>query len=268
MIDIHHHCLPGIDDGPREWDEAVELCRIAAEEGIETIVATPHVLRGRWQNTSRAKLDALIDGLREKTGDRPHLLLGSEYFFAHDMTEVLSTGSGIVPLAGSRYVLVEFASHSVPPLIEQAFYRVQLEGWTPIIAHPERNAVFQTKRDLLPSLVRLGARTQVTLGSLTGNFGREAVRTATDWLGNGLVHFLATDAHNCQSRPPRVREALGIARQIAGDSVVDALIRGNPSAVIQGNPLVYEPDLPYASEPVGFLSRLRKLLVGRENSSR
>src|SRR6266851_9284435 len=118
MIDIHHHCLPGIDDGPREWDEAVELCGIAAEEGIETIIATPHVLRGRWQNTSRAKLDALIEGLREKTGDKPRLLLGSEYFFAHDMTEVLSTGTGIVPLAGSRYVLVEFASHAVPPLIE------------------------------------------------------------------------------------------------------------------------------------------------------
>jgi protein-tyrosine phosphatase len=268
MIDIHHHCLPGIDDGPRQWDEAVELCRIAAEEGIETIVATPHVLRGRWQNTSRAKLDSLVEALREKTDDKPRLLLGSEYFFGHDMTEVLATGTGIVPLAGSRYVLVEFASHAVPPLIEQAFYRVQLEGWTPIIAHPERNVVFQTKRDLLASLVRLGARTQVTLGSLTGNFGPEAEQAATSWLANGLVHFLATDAHNCEKRPPRVREALGIALEIAGSAVVDALTRGNPSAVIKGIPLVYEPDLPYAAEPLGFLSRLRQLLIRREKSSR
>src|SRR5258708_15739803 len=208
MTEIHDHCPPGVDDGPREWEEAVEVCRIAADEGIETIVATPHVLRGRWQNSSRSKLDSLIEGLREKTGGKPRLFLGSEYFFAHDMTEVLASGNGIVPLAGSRYVLVEFASRAVPPLIEQAFYRVQLEGWTPIIAHPERNVVFQTKRDLLPLLVRLGARTQVTLGSLTGNFGAEAEQAARAWLGNGLVHFLATDAHNCKSRPPRGQEAL------------------------------------------------------------
>jgi protein-tyrosine phosphatase len=243
MIDIHHHCLPGIDDGPRELGEAVDLCRRAADEGVETIVATPHVLRGRWQNTSRAKLESLAAALRAELGDHPRIALGSEYFFAHDMTEVLASGSGIIPLNDSRYVLVEFASHAVPPLIEQAFYRVQLDGWTPIVAHPERNAVFQAKPDLLTTLVRLGARTQVTCGSLLGDFGPEAQLAATTWTRAGLVHFLATDAHNLGKRPPRVRESLAVLRDLVDEPVVEALIRGNPQAVLDGQPLVYEPEI-------------------------
>src|SRR5437764_5900140 len=117
MIDIHHHCLPGVDDGPRSSDEAVDLCRASAEEGIETIIATPHVLRGRWKNTSRTQLAALLDDLQSRIGDKPRLILGSEYFFAHDIAEVVRSGAAIVPLAGSRYILVEFASHAVPPLV-------------------------------------------------------------------------------------------------------------------------------------------------------
>jgi protein-tyrosine phosphatase len=260
MIDIHHHCLPGIDDGPREWDEAVSLCAMAAEEGIETIVATPHVLRGRWQNTSRPKLEELIGLLRQKVGPSPRLVLGSEYFFAHDMTEVLLSGNGIITLAGSRYVLVEFAAQAIPPLVEQAFYRVQLEGWTPIIAHPERNLVLQHKTGLLAALVQQGAKTQVTTGSLLGEFGPEARKAAESWLRAGLVHFLATDAHNTTKRPPRVREALDVARGLVGERVVESLTRSNPAAVLNGSALVYDPEVDYKEEPGGVFRRLGKLL--------
>src|SRR5688500_1091920 len=115
MIDIHHHCLPDVDDGPRELDEAVAMCQAALDEGIETIIATPHVLRGRWPSRSIPELRSRIDELRSRVGDHPRLILGSEYFFAHDAPEVLAEGTSIVPLAGSRYVLIEFASQAVPP---------------------------------------------------------------------------------------------------------------------------------------------------------
>jgi len=120
-------------------DEAVDLCRMSADEGIDTIVATPHVLRGRWKNTSRAQLETKLAELREQVGDAPRLLLGSEYFFAHDVAEVMR-GGAIIPLAGSRYILVEFASNAIPPLVLQPLHAVMLDGWTPIIAHPERLA--------------------------------------------------------------------------------------------------------------------------------
>jgi len=173
VIDIHHHCLPGVDDGPRNLEEAVDLCRLAAADGIETIIATPHVLRGRWQNTSRELLEEKLAELQAAVGATPRLVLGSEYFFAHDMTDSLRKGT-IVPLAGSRYVLVEFASHAVPPLVEQPLYQARLGGWTPIIAHPERNLVFQSKPELLASLVANGNKAQVTASSLLGEFGPQA----------------------------------------------------------------------------------------------
>jgi protein-tyrosine phosphatase len=260
MIDIHHHCLPGIDDGPRGWSEAVDLCKASADEGIETVIATPHVLRGQWQNTKRATLEALCDELRARTGDRPHLLLGSEYFFGHDMNEVLRTGGGIVPLAGSRYILLEFAAHAIPPLVEQPLYRAQLDGWIPIIAHPERNLVLQTKPELLKSLMRLGAKAQISSGSLTGQFGSSVQKIAIQWLKKGLVHFVATDAHNVTRRPPIVREARRLAVEMVGEEVAEALFAGNPRAVVENCGLVHEPDLPYPVEKASFFERLRKYL--------
>jgi len=258
MIDIHHHCLPGVDDGPRDLSEAVDLCRMAAEEGIETIVATPHVMRGRWENTSREKLAAIADELRERTGDSPRLLLGSEYFFAHDINEALAAGE-IVPLAGGRYVLVEFAAHAVPPMTEQPFYRMQLDGWTPVIAHPERNVIFQSKPELLAKLVRIGARVQVTSGSITGAFGRPARAAALEWIGQGLVHFVATDAHNTGRRPPIAREARRIVEEHAGAEIAEALFRANPAAVVESRALAWEPELPYAFERPRFADRLKRM---------
>lgn len=260
MIDLHHHCLHDLDDGPQTLEEAVALCRAAAAEGIETIVATPHVLRGRWQNDSRILLESRLAELRAALGDTPRLLLGSEYFFAHDMNEVLQSGHGIVPLAGSRYILVEFDSHNVPPMIEQPFYRAQLDGWIPLIAHPERNAVFQSRPGLLATLVRLGAKVQVTAASFVGDFGEEARAAAVDFLQRDLVHVIATDAHNLKRRPPRARAAREAVAEIAGGEVAQALFVDNPQTVIDGTTLVYDPDLPYTSAPeAGFLGRLRRL---------
>ena len=253
-----------MDDGPRDWHEAVDLLAMAAEEGIETIVATPHVLRGRWRNTSRATLAGLVDTLREKTNDTPHVVLGSEYFFAHDMADVVAAGDQVIPLAGSKYVLVEFASQAVPPLVEQPFYRLQLAGFTAVIAHPERNLVFQSKPELLLTLVRGGARTQITAGSFTGLFGPEAQRAAESWLAAGLVHFVASDAHNTKRRPPHVREAIARVRELSGDDVTEALIRGNPQAVLDGRMLPYEPEprLPFTSS--GLMSKIKRLWGHRE----
>jgi protein-tyrosine phosphatase len=261
LIDIHHHCLPGVDDGPRTMDEAVALCAISRDEGIETIVATPHVLRGRWPARSRAQFETALEELRERTGDVPHLLLGSEYFFAHDMTEVLHAGEKIVPLAGGRYVLVEFASNNVPPMVEQPLHRTMLEGFFPIVAHPERNLVFQEKPSLLRALARIGVKMQVTCGSITGQFGETAQECALAWLREGLVHFVATDAHSESKRPPRFREARERVEEEVGPEVARALFVDNPRAVIEGKGLPYDPDLPDVPQQAPrLIDRLRGLM--------
>lgn len=260
MIDIHHHCLPGVDDGPRDWTEALDLCRMAADDGIETIIATPHVLRGRWRTPPRAQLESLAGELQSRAGDSPRILLGSEYFFGHDMSEVLSTGNAIVPLAGSRYVLVELAAHAVPPLLSRSFYQVQLDGWTPVLAHPERNGVLQLHSELLADLVRAGMKTQITAGSLTGEFGEPARRAAIEWVESGLVHFVASDAHNTARRPPRMRAAAGILRQLVPPETVTALLESNPASVVAGTALAWDPEPAPARPRKGFLARIRELM--------
>jgi protein-tyrosine phosphatase len=262
MIDIHHHCLPGVDDGPRAMSESVDLCRMSADEGIETIVATPHVLRGRWKNTSRTQLAAILDDLQAKVGDTPRIILGSEYFFGHDMDDMLRNGT-ILPLAGGRYVLVEFASNNVPPMVRDPLYRVQLEGYMPVIAHPERNIVFQSKPEFLASLIRIGVKTQVTTGSVTGEFGPEAQAAAVDWLKRGWVHVMATDAHNATRRPPRFRAARARVVDLVGEEIAQALFVDNPKSIVESRGLVYDPDLPEVSgtESGHLFSRLRKIFI-------
>lgn len=259
MIDIHHHCLPGVDDGPRDLAEAADLCAMAAAEGIETIVATPHVLRGRWPVFSRQELVQRTEELRARVNDTPRLLVGSEYFFGHDMPEVLQSGTAILPLAGSRYILLELAANSVPPLLEQPFYRAQLDGWIPVIAHPERNTVFQARPDVLAFLIGHGAKVQVTATSLTGAFGAEAKKAAETFLRLRMVHFIATDAHNTSKRPPVVKDAIEALRSVAGDEMTAALTVENPRAVVENRPLPYDPE-PLEEAPAGFFTRLRSFL--------
>ena len=242
MIDIHHHCLPGIDDGPDDWDEAIEQCRMAESEGIDTIIATPHVRRGPWLNEDRRVLQKLTLDLNQQLGGTPKVILGCEYFFSHDILEVLDQDGGIVPLAGSRCILIEFPSMSVPPRIGQILYEVILRGWSPVIAHPERNFVFQEKLKLLRELVEQGVRLQVTTGSLEGAFGARARKSATDLMNAELVHFLATDAHNTTRRPPRVREASGIVEKRWGKERARFLFEDNPRALLEQRPLPYDPD--------------------------
>jgi protein-tyrosine phosphatase len=172
------------------------------------------------------------------------------------MADVLRAGKPIVPLAGSRYVLMELAANSVPPLLDQPLYRVQLDGWIPILAHPERNSVLQARPEMVFDLINHGVRMQITAGSLTGEFGPAAEKAASAWLEHGLVHFVATDAHHPARRPPRVRAAVERLRALMGEDAAEALTRRNPLAVIENRGLEYEPE-PVEPAAGGLLTRLR-----------
>jgi protein-tyrosine phosphatase len=178
------------------------------------------------------------------------------------MDEMLRTES-ILPLAGGRYVLVEFSSHTVPPLVRDPLYRVQLNGWIPIIAHPERNIVFQSKPEFLASLIRIGVKTQVTTGSVTGEFGPEAQAAALDWLQRGWVHVMATDAHNVTKRQPRFRAAKERVSGLVGEEVARCLFIDNPKSIVESRGLVYDPDLPDSPvrESGHLFGRIRKLFT-------
>lgn len=242
MIDIHHHCLPGVDDGPGDWSDALELCHRAADEGIDTIIATPHVLRGRWTSPDPQAVARLVSEMNDKLGGSPRIIAGSEYYFGHDAAAVLESRDAVTPLANSTYVLIEFASTHVPPRVEVALHQIQLAGWIPIIAHPERNAAFQQKPGRLAELVSLGAKAQVTLASVVGGFGSHAQTAAEILLDREIVHFLATDAHDLDRRPPTVRQTQPRFEERWGAERFRQLTIDNPAAVLASQPLPYDPE--------------------------
>jgi protein-tyrosine phosphatase len=265
LIDIHHHCLPGVDDGPASVEEALEQCRLSFQNGIQTIIATPHVLRGEWVNDSPLRLRALADGLNERLHGEPLVLLGCEYFFGHDILQRIDSPDSFPRLARSRYLLIEFSSTSVPQMVDDVFYQLQLRRLTPVIAHPERNQVFQGDTRRLTELVAKGAKTQLTAGSLTGKFGEAARDAGRRWLDEELVHFVATDAHNTDRRRPEASEAIEEIRRRWGADRVEALTRANPQAVVDDAELPYDPEPAEPVRRAGLFESARRFFTGKRS---
>ena len=236
MIDVHFHCLPGIDDGPRDWNDAVALCRAAAADGAETIVATPHVLRDSWINDDPNARDQLILELNTRLGGRPAVVAGCEYYFSSDAVELWEQGKD-GPLTGlnrSAYLLVEFPATRLPHNAEAVFHEMSLLDIRPVIAHPERNLTFMEQPDKLERLVNLGAYAQVTAGSIVGSFGKPAQSACIEFFRRRLIHFVASDAHSVARRPPQLSVARERVKQEWGNEAEEGLFEANPQAVLRG----------------------------------
>jgi protein-tyrosine phosphatase len=240
MIDLHCHILPGVDDGARSFAEAVAICRLAAEDGCEAMVATPHQRRGEWWNADRDQLAALADQLQTEVGAGFHVYLGGEVHVDSELLleiEKLPAAGGVLPLAGSRYLLIEFDSNGTPREAIHLVHELAVAGWQPILAHPEFIPWLAADRDLVARLIALGATAQVTAMSVTGEFGRRPQSVTWALLDAGLVHFLASDAHDTRRRPPGLRRACDLIAGRWGEPTARRLAADNPRAVIENRPL-------------------------------
>ena len=240
MIDLHCHILPGVDDGPRTLEEAVAMCRMAAADGCEAMVATPHQRRGEWWNADRQALAALADELQSAVGTGFRVLLGGEVHVDSGLlaeVEKLPDGGGILPLAGSRYLLIEFGSFGTADQASHLVHELVMAGWRPIVAHPEFIPWLATDLELVARLVALGAATQVTAMSLTGDFGRRPQADSSTLIDAGLVHFVASDSHGTRRRPPGLKRAYYTVAGRWGEKVARRLVADNPQAVLEDRPL-------------------------------
>jgi protein-tyrosine phosphatase len=247
MIDPHFHCLPGIDDGPETWEEAVDLCRAAAAAGTETVIATPHVLRNHWINDDPAYRHEMLARLNGLLDGKPKVLAGCEYYFSSDVLQLLERGSWspLTRLNGSQYLLIEFPARDVPAAADSIFHEMSLLDVTPVIAHPERNAVFVEDPGRLERLVARGAVAQLTAGSLLGDFGRAARLACEEFLHRRVAHLVGSDAHSLSRRPPRLAEAREHVRRVFGEDSETGLFESNPRALLRSDPLPW----PRALEP-------------------
>jgi protein-tyrosine phosphatase len=245
MIDVHCHILPGIDDGPESVEMSLEMAENAIADGITHVVATPHSNDDYHFDFSRIR--RLRDELQAKIGPRLTLATGCDFHLNPENIEALRANAPPFCINQHDYLLVEFNEYSIPPAMDQTLHEIQLLGLRPVITHPERNAILRVQRDRLAKWVRLGCFVQVTAGSLTGSFGSGPQRDAWRWMTDGLVHFVATDAHNVSGRPLKLSAAYGSVSEHLGTEKARALFEENPLAAFEGRELPYVPEVAEAS---------------------
>lgn len=234
MIDLHCHILPTIDDGAADLGVSLDMARAAVADGVSVVACTPHILPGLYNNAGPQIVSAVkqLQGVLEREGIPLRLVAGADIHMAPDV--VTGLRSGRVPsLAGSRYVLIEPPHHTAPPLLEPFFFGLLLEGFVPILTHPERLSWLSQRYETVLKMVRAGVWMQITSGSLAGAFGRKAQYWAHRMLDEECVHLLATDAHDTQRRPPDLSRGLDLAAARIGIEQAEHLVRTRPQGVLE-----------------------------------
>lgn len=239
MIDIHCHILPEVDDGPKSWEAAVEMCRLAAADGISHVVATPHA-NNRYIY-ERDYLAELLGELRERVGPAPQFSLGCDFHLSFENLERVLEQPHTYTIGETNYLLVELSNYSIPTQLADCFRRLGDRGLTPILTHPERNPILQQTPQRVLEYADQGCLVQVTASSLTGFWGERPEIVARWLLDRSAVHVLASDAHDTRHRVPILSEARAVAAQIVGAEYADALVDGNPGAIVKGQPIPYCP---------------------------
>jgi protein-tyrosine phosphatase len=239
MIDLHCHILPAVDDGARTLDEAVLMCRMAADDGCRGMVATPHQRRGEWWNSDRGKLERLAGEISARLDGALQVYLGGEVRVDSDLLSDVERfeENGILPLAGSRYLLIEFPTAYPEGAAVDLVHELSVAGWRPVVAHPEFIPWLAEDPDLLGHLVDLGATAQVTAMSVTGDFGKRPQRCTHALLDADLVHFVASDSHDTHSRPPGLKRAYAAIAERWGEPKARRLTFDHPQAVVEDRPL-------------------------------
>lgn len=225
LLDLHTHVLPGIDDGARDDAQALAMLRIAADDGISTLVATPHAHHTRAALIPSAV--ARLNALAAEAGIAVRVLPGMEVRIGPGLVERLQEGS-LLTLAGTSALLLELPLHDEwpPALVLGAVDRLLAAGYRPILAHVERYPFVQRDPRALAPFRERGVALQVNARSF-GYREADADRIAAEaLLAAGLVDLLASDAHNDGYRPPRLRDALARIAALAGEATATRIARG------------------------------------------
>ena len=241
MVDLHCHILPGLDDGPATIEESILMAESAIADGITHVVATPHSNSEYFFDFSHVR--QLRKELQAKIGDRLKIATGCDFHLNPENLESLRKEPRHFCINQRDFLLVEFNEFSIPPAMDQALHEIQLAGVRPVITHPERNGILRAHPERLKKWVRQGCFAQVTGGALTGGFGAGSQQDALRWIGEGLIHFVSSDAHSTRSRPLRLQPAYNVVVDRFGQEKARALFQDNPLAAFEGRELPHVPEV-------------------------
>lgn len=262
MIDLHTHVLPGIDDGVKTMEDALEFARVAAEDGVRTLVATPHDREGFYVNR-RDEIVAGVAALRARLASARigiEVLPGAELHVSADLIERVKSSRAATLADNGKTVLFELSMSQYPVELEDLIFRMRVAGLQILVAHPERIRYFQDDIRRYESVVRLGAFGQITTGSVTGLFGRDVEVFSEELVRKRLVHVMASDAHNTRGRPPVLSSALPRLSSWAGDDEARRMVEDHPRAFLEGR----DPDVPPLPEPAPRKRSVFSRWLGRD----
>jgi protein-tyrosine phosphatase len=229
MVDIHCHILPGVDDGAKDWPTTFEMCRIAYEDGIRHIVATPHA--NNWYSYSREQHQASLNELQARVPELT-FTLGCDFNVSYENVEALRRNPHEYAIGNSRFLLAELSDYGVPIHLKDYIFQIHCLGLTTVITHPERNAICAQYPEFAAELVGMGCLLQITGGSLLGSWGRGARKLAERYLAQGLVSVIASDAHEARRRAPVLAKARKAAAKIIGNESASLLVEANPHFIL------------------------------------
>jgi protein-tyrosine phosphatase len=258
VIDLHCHILPGLDDGPANEDFSLAMARAAVDAGIQLIVATPHV-RSDYQvdlDEIASKVDSLNAVL--ESDEVPLMVMTGGEVALPKIPELGDRDLAKICLGRARHLLVESPYRRREIDIEGILTDLQRRGFKPVLAHPERCPIFRSNRDLLATLVERGVLCSITAASLAGGFGEPVRRFALEMLRDGLVHSVASDAHDHLHRRPELISGFEAAEEHL-PGVLDQVAwytTTAPVAILAGRPLPARPEPPSPRQA----SRWRRLV--------
>lgn len=247
MVDLHCHILPGLDDGPNRMEESLRMAETAIADGITHVVATPHSNERYWFDFSHVR--QLRDDLQASMGDRLKVATGCDFHVSPENLDYLRKQPRQFCINQRDYLLLEFNEISIPPAMDRTLHELQLLGLRLIITHPERNAILRTHPERLREWVRRDCFVQVTGAALTGGFGLTAQLIGLQWIHEGMVHIVASDAHNNRNRPLRLQPAYDAVEKECGEAKARALFVENPLAAFEGRDLPHVPEVQEAAAP-------------------
>jgi protein-tyrosine phosphatase len=240
MFDIHYHMLFNLDDGPKTIEDSLALAQASIGEGVTHVVCTPHANDSYTYNSELCREE--IATLNEHLRGELTLGLGCDFHLSYENIQDLNRDRTKYTINGNQFLLVEFPDYGIPVAISEVFYRMIASGIVPVLTHPERNQTLVTNPNRMIDWLRSGCLVQITAASLSGHFGKKAESFSHRLLAQNWVHFIASDAHSIERRPPSMAPAYNIVKAQYGQETADRLCLHNPRAAFFGEDLPQQPD--------------------------
>jgi len=238
MIDIHCHILPGIDDGARNMQQALELANYAVADGVTHMVFTPHIQPGMYNNHCQS-IQSIFETFRQALRQADinlHTAMAAEVRICPEILPMIADKE--IPLfrseSGQQTMLLEFPHSHILPGSENMIAWLGKQGINCLIAHPERNKEVMANIDKLLPFLNMGCQLQLTAASVAGDFGEQSRKVAIELLERGWVSVLASDAHSLRRRPPAMAAGRKAAEAVLGSQAADDLVRAGPLAFVGG----------------------------------